>query len=218
MIKSAALTRQRPPEADDPEPPAFEFLRTAPLASRSKVVWIQDAERMNASTANGLLKTLEEPPDYGRFVLTTTSVGSLPPTILSRCVAIACEIGESADQERWVLDAAQGTPGRIREILEHEHAYRAIAEFAQSLPRMHVHEALSASDRFAALADALQQALDCNARTADAEALEVLASVYGGLPDHRPGALLEMADAHRRIVGNANPGLVFDALFAKVLR
>ena len=53
-----------------------------------KAVLIEDAEQMNISAANALLKTLEEPPPFTVFILTVSRVSSLPDTILSRCQRI----------------------------------------------------------------------------------------------------------------------------------
>ena len=51
----------------------------------TKVVLVYPAERMNAITANTLLKTLEEPPGAVRFILATEAAHQLLPTIRSRC-------------------------------------------------------------------------------------------------------------------------------------
>jgi len=51
----------------------------------AKVAVIAPAERMNASAANALLKTLEEPPARTYFLLVSDQYGRLPPTIVSRC-------------------------------------------------------------------------------------------------------------------------------------
>ncbi len=52
--------------------------------SGQKVVIIENAERMADSARNALLKILEEPPSGTTFILTTSSRGSILPTILSR--------------------------------------------------------------------------------------------------------------------------------------
>ena len=57
-----------------------------PYSSRHKVYIIEDAELMNPQAQNALLKTLEEPPAYAVFLLLTTSMDALLPTIVSRCV------------------------------------------------------------------------------------------------------------------------------------
>jgi DNA polymerase III subunit gamma/tau len=53
-----------------------------------KVVLIEDAEQMNISSSNALLKTLEEPPSNTIFILTASKISKLPDTILSRCQKI----------------------------------------------------------------------------------------------------------------------------------
>ena len=49
-----------------------------------KILLVQDIERMTGESANALLKTLEDPPDNVIFLLTTSSVKEVLPTILSR--------------------------------------------------------------------------------------------------------------------------------------
>ncbi len=56
--------------------------------NQHKVIIIEEAEKMNASSANALLKTLEEPPQKVLIILTTNEIGRLLPTIKSRCVKI----------------------------------------------------------------------------------------------------------------------------------
>ncbi len=57
----------------------------APLEGRYRFVIIDEAHKLNASSANTLLKTLEEPPAHTRFFLITHERGLLLPTITSRC-------------------------------------------------------------------------------------------------------------------------------------
>lgn len=56
-----------------------------PFEGRRRVSIFVDAERMNPTAANILLKTLEEPPPWAILVLITSNAASLLPTILSRC-------------------------------------------------------------------------------------------------------------------------------------
>lgn len=60
-----------------------------PMEGRYKIVIIDNAERMNASAANSVLKILEEPPRATHFFLITSRPHMLLPTILSRCQKIA---------------------------------------------------------------------------------------------------------------------------------
>ena len=65
---------------------AVEFCQRTNARGRGKAVLVYPAERMNAITANALLKTLEEPPGDVRFVLATEAAHQLLPTIRSRCL------------------------------------------------------------------------------------------------------------------------------------
>ncbi len=60
-------------------------LQYRPLESKRKVVIIEDADCMNLSASNALLRTLEEPPPGTIFFLIATSGNKLLPTIRSRC-------------------------------------------------------------------------------------------------------------------------------------
>lgn len=62
-----------------------------PLMSDYKLVIIKDAHKMREEAQNALLKTLEEPPSYVVFVLTTDQQTKLLPTILSRCTVFRYE-------------------------------------------------------------------------------------------------------------------------------
>ncbi len=64
---------------------ALEFAQRTSGRGRGKVVMVYPAERMNAVTANALLKTLEEPVGEVRFVLATEAAHQWLPTIRSRC-------------------------------------------------------------------------------------------------------------------------------------
>lgn len=65
---------------------AVEFAQRTSARGRGKVILVYPAERMNHVTANGLLKTLEEPAGDMRFVLASEASHQLLPTIRSRCL------------------------------------------------------------------------------------------------------------------------------------
>jgi DNA polymerase-3 subunit delta' len=72
----------------------------------AKVALIAPAERMNASAANALLKTLEEPPAGTYFILVSHLAGRLPATIVSRCQRIVAPRPAPEEARAWL--AAHG--------------------------------------------------------------------------------------------------------------
>jgi len=59
-----------------------------PFEARHRVFVIEGADRMNDSSANAFLKTLEEPPAYAHLFLIANSLDSVMPTIVSRCQSV----------------------------------------------------------------------------------------------------------------------------------
>jgi DNA polymerase III subunit gamma/tau len=57
-----------------------------PGIGRFKVFMIDEAHQLTKDAFNALLKTLEEPPEYLKFVLATTDPEKMLPTVLSRCL------------------------------------------------------------------------------------------------------------------------------------
>ena len=58
----------------------------APSSARFKVYMIDEVHQLSAHAFNAMLKTLEEPPDYVKFILATTDPQKVPVTVLSRCL------------------------------------------------------------------------------------------------------------------------------------
>lgn len=59
-------------------------IRFAPTAGRFKIYIIDECHMLTKEAFNALLKTLEEPPAHAIFILATTEMHKVPPTILSR--------------------------------------------------------------------------------------------------------------------------------------
>lgn len=57
-----------------------------PVVGRFKVYMIDEVHMLSTTAFNAMLKTLEEPPDYLKFVLATTDPQKVPVTVLSRCL------------------------------------------------------------------------------------------------------------------------------------
>jgi DNA polymerase-3 subunit delta' len=123
---------------------ALEFCQRTSARGRGKAVLVYPAERMNHVTANTLLKTLEEPPGYTRFVLATESGHQLLPTVRSRCLGHAMAWPQQADSLAWLQaqdlapdDAAiwlQASGGRPEDALQWARAGRTARQW-QQLPK-----------------------------------------------------------------------------------
>lgn len=59
-----------------------------PYSSRYKIYIIDEAQKMNPSAQNAILKTMEEPPAYGILLLLTNNVDGFLQTIRSRCITL----------------------------------------------------------------------------------------------------------------------------------
>ena len=60
-------------------------VRYKPVSARYKVYIIDEVHMLSTTAFNGLLKTLEEPPEHVKFIFATTEIRKVPITVLSRC-------------------------------------------------------------------------------------------------------------------------------------
>ena len=127
---------------------AIEFAQRTSGRGRGKAVLVYPAERMNAVTANALLKTLEEPPGDARFVLATDAAHLLLPTIRSRCLshtlawppadealAWLATQGLAGPQAAALLQAAGGRPAEALALAEGKDSARRWSQLAPALAR-----------------------------------------------------------------------------------
>lgn len=63
----------------------IDSVKYGPVSAPFKVFIIDEVHMLSNSAFNGLLKTLEEPPPYVKFIFATTEIRKVPVTILSRC-------------------------------------------------------------------------------------------------------------------------------------
>lgn len=78
-------------------------LSLRPISGQRKIVVLDDADLMNAESANAFLKTLEEPPSYATIILLAASRESLLPTIQSRCQVIRFSALEEHEMAELLL-------------------------------------------------------------------------------------------------------------------
>ena len=63
----------------------IEFSRYGPTSAKYKIFIIDEVHMLSKQAFNALLKTLEEPPEYLKFIFATTEIKKIPVTIISRC-------------------------------------------------------------------------------------------------------------------------------------
>ena len=94
-------------------------------ARSTRTIWIQNAHLATTPAQNALLKTLEEPPNNTSFILTTTNLNQLLPTIISRC--ITKKIGKTLNiKDQKILSF-------LKKVLTQNHGKRMIS--AKDLPK-----------------------------------------------------------------------------------
>lgn len=73
---------------DDIRTQVVDTISVKPYKSKYKIYIIEDGQLLNAQAQNALLKTIEEPPEYGVIIILTTSLDKLLPTVISRCITL----------------------------------------------------------------------------------------------------------------------------------
>jgi DNA polymerase-3 subunit gamma/tau len=179
-----------------------------PVVGRFKVYMIDEVHMLSNHAFNAMLKTLEEPPEYLKFVLATTDPQKVPPTVLSRCLQfnlrpmappvvqqhLARVLGaESIDAEPGALRLlARAAHGSMRDALSLTD--QAIAYGAGRLDEAGVRRMLGAVDRGHGLRilDALALG-DGAALVAAADGLRALGLSATGLLEELASMLQQMA-------------------------
>jgi DNA polymerase-3 subunit gamma/tau len=136
-----------------------EVVAYAPARDRYKVLILDEAHMLSTKAFNALLKTLEEPPPQVVFVLATTEIQKLPPTILSRC--------QIFDFRRV---PAREVAAHLRKVCGQEEisVSDAIVDRIARAGEGSVRDSLSVLERVRAF---------CGNEIADAEAMQVLGAV-----------------------------------------
>lgn len=140
-----------------------------PTVGRFKVYLIDEVHMLSRHSFNALLKTLEEPPEYVKFLLATTDPQKLPITILSRCLQFhlrALSPQQIQDHLEYVLNQEQ--------IAYELPALAKLAKAAQGSIR----DALSLTDQAIATGNAHIT-------------LEVVSQMLGLIDDHQPLELVQ---------------------------
>jgi DNA polymerase III delta prime subunit len=112
--------------------------------SKYKIIFIENIERMTGESGNALLKTLEDPPENVVFILTSSRVRDVLPTIISRVRLVQFSLVKDSDIEKLLdmispdLDAetkksivefSMGCPGKAVSFLKEESLLKSYEKF-----------------------------------------------------------------------------------------
>lgn len=122
-----------------------------PYESKYKIYIIPEAELMNVQAQNAILKTIEEPPEYGIIMLLTSNIDKLLPTVQSRCLVLSTKpvrerdmldylknnMGLSEDKAYFCLDFAQGNLGKAIKLAGNDEYNRVIDSVVNVLKKIY---------------------------------------------------------------------------------
>jgi len=116
----------------------IEFSRYGPTSAKYKIFIIDEVHMLSKQAFNALLKTLEEPPEYLKFIFATTEVKKIPVTVISRCQRFDLTRIKSPDLLRFIKNIKEKEGGRVS-----DDALKLIVKISEGSVR----DALSLLDR-----------------------------------------------------------------------
>jgi DNA polymerase-3 subunit gamma/tau len=116
----------------------IEFSRYAPTSSKYKIFIIDEVHMLSKQAFNALLKTLEEPPEYLKFIFATTEIKKIPITVVSRCQRFDLSRIKSVDLLQFLDQIKKKENGKVS-----QDALKLIVKISEGSVR----DALSLLDR-----------------------------------------------------------------------
>ena len=116
----------------------IEFSRYGPTSAKYKIFIIDEVHMLSKQAFNALLKTLEEPPEYLKFIFATTEIKKIPITVVSRCQRFDLSRIKSSELLEYVKKIKDKENGKIT-----EDALKLIVKISEGSVR----DALSLLDR-----------------------------------------------------------------------
>ena len=116
----------------------IEFSRYAPTSSNYKIYILDECHMLSRQAWNSLLKTLEEPPEYLKFIFATTEIKKVPITIVSRCQRFDLSRVNSEELFKFIKEVKNKENGKIN-----DEALKLIVKISEGSVR----DALSLLDR-----------------------------------------------------------------------
>ena len=130
----------------------IEFSRYGPTSSKFKIFIIDEVHMLSKQAFNALLKTLEEPPAYLKFIFATTEIKKIPITVVSRCQRFDLPRIKSSELFEYIKKIKDKESGKVT-----DEALKLIVKISEGSVR----DALSLLDR-AILSLNNNQELDLN--------------------------------------------------------
>ena len=131
----------------------IEFSRYGPTSAKYKIFIIDEVHMLSKQAFNALLKTLEEPPEYLKFIFATTEIKKIPITVVSRCQRFDLSRIKSSELFEFIKDIKEKEKGKAS-----DEALKLIVKISEGSVR----DALSLLDR-ALLSLNINTELDLNA-------------------------------------------------------
>ncbi len=116
----------------------IEFSRYGPSSSNYKIFIIDEVHMLSKQAFNALLKTLEEPPEYLKFIFATTEIKKIPITVVSRCQRYDLSRVKSTELFQFIKKIKDKENGKVS-----DEALRLIVKISEGSVR----DALSLLDR-----------------------------------------------------------------------
>ena len=91
----------------------IEFSRYGPTSAKYKIFIIDEVHMLSKQAFNALLKTLEEPPEYLKFIFATTEIKKIPVTVLSRCQRFDLSRINSEDLFKFIKEVKNKENGNL---------------------------------------------------------------------------------------------------------
>ena len=116
----------------------IEFSRYGPTSSKYKIFIIDEVHMLSKQAFNALLKTLEEPPEYLKFIFATTEIKKIPITVVSRCQRFDLSRVKSFELFEFIKEIKDKEKGKVS-----DEAIKLIVKISEGSVR----DALSLLDR-----------------------------------------------------------------------
>ncbi len=91
----------------------IEFSRYGPTSCKYKIFIIDEVHMLSKQAFNALLKTLEEPPEYLKFIFATTEIKKIPITVVSRCQRFDLSRIKSSEMFDFIKKIKEKEKGRV---------------------------------------------------------------------------------------------------------